>query len=429
MPAVSPSPLSLEQGQAIEQILKFLRDPTSRIFVLGGYAGTGKTFCIRQLADITRGRLIFTAPTNKATKVLRDTLTSDAYKPECRTIYSLLGLRLEANGEVKELSIPEDPVDLSKFSAVVVDEGSMVSSKLFSFIRRAADDQEVKFIFLGDPAQLPPVGEVKSPIWASYDKGAELTQVRRHDNDILAFATAVRKVVDQPFAQIPFNTYFKPMEGDEGVLSLVPANFSRKIFEAAGLGHFSKPNGAKVIAWRNVTVDDWNKQIRECLFSNAAESKWLPSDRVILTEPAKGLDNQFIATTDDEGVITGVDSDIHPVWREFRVWNLRVTLDDNTPITLRVLHESSKQAYLQKVESLASAARANGKKWKEFWEFKEAFHSVRHAYAITAHRAQGSTYETAFVNWRDILLNPNRPEAYRCLYVAATRPKYRLFLG
>ena len=64
-----------------------------------------------------------------------------------------------------------------------------------------------------------------------------------------------------------------------------------------------------------------------------------------------------------------------------------------------------------------------------FWEFKEAFHKLRHAYAITAHRSQGSTYDTAFVDWRDILLNRNRGEAFRCLYVACTRPKRRLFLN
>jgi ATP-dependent exoDNAse (exonuclease V) alpha subunit len=67
--------------------------------------------------------------------------------------------------------------------------------------------------------------------------------------------------------------------------------------------------------------------------------------------------------------------------------------------------------------------------WKKFWAFKESFHSARHAYAITAHRAQGSTYQIAFVDYRDILLNRNRQEAARCLYVATSRPKKELYLA
>ena len=67
--------------------------------------------------------------------------------------------------------------------------------------------------------------------------------------------------------------------------------------------------------------------------------------------------------------------------------------------------------------------------WSKFWTLKEAFHNVRHGYATTAPRSQGSTYETSFVDWRDILANRNPTEARRCLYVAFTRAKYRVFLN
>jgi exodeoxyribonuclease-5 len=94
-----------------------------------------------------------------------------------------------------------------------------------------------------------------------------------------------------------------------------------------------------------------------------------------------------------------------------------------------VLAPESQVAYDRKIEELAQAARINGRKWKAFWDFKESFHSLRHAYAITAHRSQGSTYDTAFVDWQDILTNRSRGEAFRCLYVACTRPKRALVLG
>ena len=63
--------LTLEQGTALEAITDFPSDPEKQFFLLGGYAGTGKTYCIQHLVGLVRGRLIFTAPTNKATKVLR----------------------------------------------------------------------------------------------------------------------------------------------------------------------------------------------------------------------------------------------------------------------------------------------------------------------------------------------------------------------
>lgn len=95
----------------------------------------------------------------------------------------------------------------------------------------------------------------------------------------------------------------------------------------------------------------------------------------------------------------------------------------------RVLHPEFEGPYKRRCEQYAEAAKLDKRKWRFFWDFKESFHSLRHAYAITAHRAQGSTYDTALVDMRDILLNQTRREAFQCLYVACTRPKKRLFVG
>ena len=93
------------QSAAITAIMSWLDDDAQDFFVLAGPAGTGKTFTVQGLLPLIRGKVVFTAPTNKATKVLRDTLRSDDYpNPDCRTIYSLLGLQLKANGELKELA-------------------------------------------------------------------------------------------------------------------------------------------------------------------------------------------------------------------------------------------------------------------------------------------------------------------------------------
>jgi ATP-dependent exoDNAse (exonuclease V) beta subunit len=117
------------------------------------------------------------------------------------------------------------------------------------------------------------------------------------------------------------------------------------------------------------------------------------------------------------------------VYSEFTVFRIVVQLDTGKTVIARALHPSCRALYDEKAARLADMARANSRLWKEFWTFKEAFHSLRHAYSITAHRAQGSTYESVFVDVQDILLNRNRQEAFRCLYVACSRPKFKLIMA
>lgn len=414
--------LNNEQAQALAAIDSFLKSSAGNFFVLSGSAGTGKTFCIRELTNLTKGRFIFTAPTNKATKVLRESVTQDDYKPECRTIYSLLGLRLEASGEIKELKAPEDPIDLSQYRAVIVDEGSMVNAQLFSHIQTTADKYHIKFLFLGDAAQLPPVGEAASPIW-KLPVGSKLLKVMRHDNQILELATRLREQVDRVAPTIKLAA---SNNGDEGIWKLDGPAFMQRILATAP--DFTRPNASKVIAWRNVEVDKFNKVIRNAIF-DYPQLPWLVGDRVLFAGPARDLDDEPMASTDDEGEVTRVDEEWYAKYGSFKIYRIAITLDDNRSVIARVLHPESFGDYQRKLDELSAIAKSNSRKWKDFWDFKDGFHQLKYAYAITAHRAQGSTYDTAFVYWQDILLNRNRQEAYRCLYVACTRPKRCLILS
>lgn len=421
MPNLNP-----EQSLALAAIRNFLTSPRA-FFLLAGSAGTGKTYCIRELVDTNKGRFVFTAPTNKATKVLRDSVTSKDYKPECRTIYSLLGLRLEANGEVKELAAPDDPIDLSQFAAVIVDEASMVNATLWKYINLTAEHYQVKFIFMGDPAQLPPVKETASAVWQIADR-ATLTTVMRHDNQILSLATALRKVVDHPAPRIALNS---DHDSEQGVWRMNAQDFRDEILRATDAGEFSKPNATKLIAWRNVEVDRLNRVVRAQLYPDTAlmpGGMWQRNDRVIFTAPAKDFDDEVVATTDDEGSVISAAPMMHPQ-EGLECFRVNIALDTGGTVTAWVLHPNAQAEYTRRAAQLADEAKAAPRKWKRFWAFKDTFHQLRHAYAITAHRAQGSTYDTAMVLWKDILLNQNRQEAYRCLYVACTRPKRKLVLG
>lgn len=415
--------LNAEQSSALEAMLAWAASP-ELFFLLQGYAGTGKTFTLKEFLRRFKGRAIFTAPTNKAARVLRDTLRTETYLPECKTIYSLLGLRMEANGEVKELAVPDEPIDLTQYKVVVVDEGSMVGTTLWPHIESTAKDFNLKFLFLADFAQLPPVGEKLSPC-KKITEGSYLTQVMRYDNQILAFVTGIRNKMSHPAPSI---NIVSDNADNEGVWSVNKVEFMSRILEAAEAGDFSKVNGTKALAWRNVTVDELNRAIRQRIFP-LVRDRFVPEDRVILTEPAKDLEDNIIAATDDEGKIDSVTVARHPLFPQYKVWSMSVTTDDNKKIRLNALHEDSIADFQGDLNALSIRAKADKRVWREFWKLRESMHAVRHAYAITVHRSQGSTYETVFVDYRDILLNRDRGEAFQCLYVACTRPKKRLILA
>jgi ATP-dependent exoDNAse (exonuclease V) alpha subunit len=416
-------PLNAEQQAAIDLMAEHCRTVgNSPFFVLEGPAGTGKTFTLKTLIQEFKRRTVFTAPTNKAVRVLRETLRADDYKPEARTIYSLLGLQMLPNGEVKELAKPDDPVDLSEFALVVVDEASMINKALMGYIKEAAATHpRIRWIFMGDPFQLPPVGETDSEVW-ELPNGAQLHQIMRQDNQILTLSQHLRNMVQKPFGALKL---VNDNDGEEGVWSLAGGRLDQAMLNHADT--FLKGE-SKAIAWRNVEVDRLNAIIRRELFKETEAYPWQPGDRVTLLEPARNLDGDPMGTTDEEGAVDKADMAEHPTHKEFECWRINMISDFNSALCLWVPTTKGKLKLAQRLTRLAAEARAS-RDWKPYWALKESFHAVRHAYAITAHRAQGSTYTRAFVSWRDILLNRQRGEAMRCLYVACTRPRKELYVG
>lgn len=412
-----------EQVTAINDITAFLSAPyvADPFYVLEGAAGTGKTFCLKEIASLykmSQGRLAYTAPTNKAAKVIRN-LTGVA-----STIYSLLGLRIQANGEVKELSSNVgEHVDLTNFDGVAIDEGGMVSVKLLSIIRQEAMRHNLRFLFLGDRYQLPPVGEKESQIW-KFPQKSILTKVERHDNQILNLVTKIRDAMDQPIMNITINS---ANDGNEGVWKIAKDAFKARIYSDAEAGFFADTNKTKVIAWRNVRTAEYNNIIRRAIFGAAANIYEI-GERVIAASPCIVAKDVALAT-DDEAIVESIHLGRHPLNPEFQSIELKCRTEDNRLIRLTVIHPASQIAYENACQSLAHVAKSEPRKWKSYWGMKELFHDVKYAYAITAHRAQGSTYENAYVDYQDILMNRERREAFQCLYVATSRATKKLILA
>jgi len=412
-----------QQTEAITSLLEYIQnpDPDSWFFVLRGFAGTGKTFCMQKVVQVAAGSQVefaFTAPTNKAAKVLRNIVG------EASTIYSLLGLRIDKSGELKELVAGKVP-DLSDLNVVFVDEGSMVSRNLFNILGARAELHDFRVVFLGDPAQLPPVGEAESPIWEC-DSDACLTKVVRHDNQILKLVTQIRGLIGHPAPSISLKS---DNDGAEGVWKMTKAAFKMSIHEAAARGEFADGTVSKVIAWRNIRVAEYNDLIRQAIFGVAAvPGEYLVGDRIVAAAPCL-REAETLMATDEEALVDGVKVCKHPLEPRYTAIELKVITENGETKRLLVIHPSSVQQFNNDSERLAHEARGNGKLWSSFWAHKELFHEVKYAYALTTHRSQGSTYQNVWVDYDDILYNRNRTEAFQCLYVACSRPTTRLYLA
>ena len=157
-----PDPeLTADQADALRDI-EAAFEPGG-IYLLTGHAGSGKTYLMQRLTKnmLARKRsVILSAPTHKAVAVLKRKLDEAKIQGvTCRTIQSVLSLRPKPRTDrlIFERSRGAEPVTAD---VVVIDECSMVDSDLYRHIKRHLPNAFV--LFVGDPAQLPPVGEIES---------------------------------------------------------------------------------------------------------------------------------------------------------------------------------------------------------------------------------------------------------------------------
>lgn len=403
-------------------MLEFIQDPdpVSPFFVFAGFAGTGKTFCMREVAARlapSHCQIAYTAPTNKAAKVLRG-VTGAA-----QTIFSLLGLRIDKSGELKQLVSGKPPENLKDLDVVFLDEASMVNDNLMKELTIAVKRDGFRVVFMGDEAQLPPVKEATSPVW-KLPVNARLTKVMRHDNEILELVTDIREVINSPAPCINIKSKH---HGDTGIWKMTKMGFKESIYNAAMAGGFADGGVGKVIAWRNMQVDEYNALIRNALWGAGADF-YVPGERIVAAAPLSRGEEQLMMT-DEEAVVESVAVCKHPLEPKYMAYELKCRTEDNRTVRLITLHPSSRHVFESDCQALAHDAAAMPKLWKKFWELKDIFHDIKYAYAITAHRSQGSTYQNVWVDYQDILRNRNRKEAFQCLYVACSRPTTKLMLA
>lgn len=425
--------LNKDQREAVDRLHNFAADPTKQFFVLKGYAGVGKSSSIQRFLKETDRNCVLTSPTHKACRVLRDMAAEvGSGNVDVRTIHSLLGLRPNKDSHKMEFTaVGENQAD--RFQVIVVDEGSMVSTELFKQISETAFEENVKFIFMGDPLQLPPVHEDISPVFHIPDQ-FELTKVMRHDNQILSLATELRHAIQEgrkPALQSDYG------EGG-GVYCLNWKSMRQQIKRGyTSDAYAANPNTFRTVAWRNKTVHMYNDMIREFIYNSEELGKFSEGERVVMCQPVVDLEAKkkgdvfagFLFNTDDEATVEQISIEAHPLYRDLKCYKLMCQPDYSDELhTVWAVHEDSERDYEMMLSDFADKAKARQISWGAFWDAKESVIDVRPCHAMTSHRSQGSTYETVFVDVQDILANPNEKEALRCLYVAASRAKRNVIL-
>jgi hypothetical protein len=205
------------QLEIINELIRFLSDPTQKYYGLYGFAGTGKTtslvmFITFMIQMNYIKSVVFTSPTNKALNVIKNKFINSLYYLlnhyqleyddkktfdenleklkkfniliEFETIHKLLNYKTEYNISGNMIFSKDKDSNIKLYDIIVIDECSMVSLNLIYDIINESKNINTKIIFSGDPAQLPPVNEKTSIIFMNENNKLPQTYISKYINNI-----------------------------------------------------------------------------------------------------------------------------------------------------------------------------------------------------------------------------------------------------
>lgn len=475
--------LTNDQRNALERLNAFL-ESDERVFILQGYAGSGKTTILKGIVEHLQSiekKYQLMAPTGRAAKVINQKTGFESTTVH-KGIYSF--------EELQEIEQGEDENDVSFLyqykirnnpevhnSILIVDEASMVSDilsqgeffrfgsghllgDLITYGRILDDTTTNKIIFIGDPAQLPPIGMDFSPaLDPAYLKDkyrliasqTEMKEVKRQDvnNGILLSATKIRQCLTSGY----FND-FDLRENNRDILN--PAyNDYLEIYKVL-------QDQKIIICWKNKTALDLNSAIRVDKYGDDLPIQ--ASDTVIIGSNNYRLgimNGEFAVVAESSPTVEsrevrfntkgGKTETVRLTWRSI---SLVIPDENNQPknvsgyILENYLYGDN---YLKPEEQRALYVDFKNrypKLKKGTDEFKVAITTdkyfncilLKYGYAVTCHKAQGGEWSSAFVFWdRGTQTNFNfyesehnrsgktNPDFYRWAYTAVTRASRKLF--
>lgn len=278
--------LSAEQTKVFDSIMEWYKGD-EQIFVLAGYAGTGKTTLAKYIAKEIGG-VHFCAYTGKASQVLRDKGCAGA-----TTIHGVLYKPVSEDAKEPEFVYePSDQVLMANL--VIVDEYSMLTPDLIDDLLRAGK----RILFLGDPFQLPPIGD---------DNGLRpnlfMEEIHRQalDSPIIRYATDVRQMKHIPYVR------------ENGFSRIPQAKVDPELFFKV----------SQIIVGYNATRTQWNKRYRQRLgFTSELPVK---GDKMIClrNNKQKLLFNGLIGEAKADSIrrsMHGISLDFEE-WKDLKIWD------------------------------------------------------------------------------------------------------------
>ena len=436
-----------QQRALIDALCRFCSGdtPPLSVFLLNGYAGTGKTSVVAALVKALRAarrQAVLLAPTGRAAKVLSTMAGRKAF-----TIHRKIYRSESFDNSVAVTGVADNP---HRGAIFIVDEASMIGGgeqstlldDLAQYVYGSGDD--CRMILLGDTAQLPPVGCAESPamtVAALRRLGlrvsrAVLTQTVRQASrsGILYNATALRRWMKADPRPVPTLrvTGFSDVKAIGG----------EDLEEALGSSYNRYGVNETILITRS------NK--RAMLFNLAIRQKILEKD-IDLTcgEPVMIAKNNYFWTSKIKGADFVANGDIAVVSQIYgteirgflRFADVALTMDNGLTFDCKLilnslnaetagLNPEHEQWLLQQAlrgagpETLGNP-RARAKLLREDPYFNAL--RVKYAYAVTCHKAQGGQWESVFV---DMAYIPDEAatslEFYRWLYTATSRARSEL---
>ena len=418
--AVVSSTLNAGQTAAYQRIRQVIRSGSHCGAVLAAPAGSGKTYLTGVLVRDLMGAghsVAATAPTNVATGILGSKIPG----AESMTTHSLLGMRLVKLENGKTDIQRGGKSRVSEFSIIVVDECSMLDSRLYGPLMEERGDAFL--LFVGDPHQLPPVeqGLERSPVFDDRRHAqVSLTEIVRQKagSSILALATAIRGHT----GRFPMDRLTDYVDGKETHV------ITRNSMTAAWR------DGSRILSWSNNTVQACNARLH-ARFHTGAQEPFCPGERVIMHEQHNTRHGIRLHTS-SEGVVTDVTPGVHPYWPDIPAWLVSLQMDDGTraqefyPQDVARYGRMIGQAWAQYRLAKDAGDEVTRKRMSQYaWALKESFIPLRLAYASTVHKAQGATLHTAIVDIGGLYRNQKNSEFSKLLYTAVTRPSDHLVLA
>lgn len=441
------------QWNALNLLSRFILEPTlnDRIFVLRGYAGTGKTSLMGALVKTMnemKMNTVLMAPTGRAAKVL----SNMAGKP-AMTIHKSIYRQQKFNLSFEGFNLMDNRNNHTLF---ICDEASMISTinesyhfgtgnLLDDLIEYVYAGNQCRLLLIGDSAQLPPVGQKRSPaleIGKLQEYGlevmsAELTEVARQqlDSGILANATMLRNMLNQGMTDsLPkiMHKNFPDVKRIDGYEFLEELSNS---YSHNGL------DDTIIITRSNIRANKFNQAVRNQILYR--EDELCAGERLLVVKNnyywGKEFENFPFIANGDTVTVRRVRSEIEMYG--FRFAEVEIELPDydvetEVIVLLDTLMADGPSLSQEDQQRLFEAVMMDYPEIRNQRDLIKAVKEnkyfnalqVKYAYGVTCHKSQGGQWNDVYLDLGYI--NPDHLgiDFYRWLYTAFTRAKNTLFL-